>query len=368
MPLPKKPRERLATIRGVALLIATLVGLYLCYLLALPFLSALVWALTISVLAAPFHRRLENKLKHPALSAAVSVALLALLVFLPLTLLGQYLVGVLSTGLTAAQQQLENGDWQRALQSHPLLSWIGTLTAGQDLATLLTNMGTWLTNLAAAIVRELVQNVLMLLLTFYLLFYFLRDRGEVLRQMKLLSPLTDDETDYVFVRVSDTIHGVFCGTVVTAAVQGTLGGLMFWVLGLPNPLFWGLVMSLLAVIPLLGTFVVWIPAAAYLAMSGEWGKAVILAVYGAVAIGGIDNILHPVLASGRLRLHTVPTFVSIVGGIMLFGASGLILGPLVVTTTIAILEIYRARATGGNPITGEKEAKDRPERVDKLRR
>jgi predicted PurR-regulated permease PerM len=133
------------------------------------------------------------------------------------------------------------------------------------------------------------------------------------------------------------------GTVVAAMAQGTLGGAMFWLLGFSNPLFWGVVMALLAVVPLLGAFVVWVPAAAYLALTGDWGKAAILVAWGTVVVGGADNLLHPMLAGDRMRLHTVPTFFAIVGGIMLFGAAGLIIGPLVVTLTLTLLEIWRDR-------------------------
>lgn len=118
---------------------------------------------------------------------------------------------------------------------------------------------------------------------------------------------------------------------------------MFWLLGLPNPVFWGLVMALVAVVPVLGTFVIWIPAAIYLALSGDWGKAAVLTAWGGIVIAGLDNVLYPILAGGRLRMHTVPMFISIVGGIVVFGTVGLILGPLAVTTTMTLLEIWRAR-------------------------
>ena len=227
----------------------------------------------------------------------------------------------------------------------PLIAWTTTVLGERiNLATVLSNLGTWLTNVGASIVREFVSNVVTVLLTFYLLFYFIRDHQEVLRQSKLISPLSESETDYLFGRVSDTIHAIIFGTVITAAVQGALGGLVFWLLGLQNPVFWGLVMALLAVIPILGAFVVWIPAAVYLALTGSWGKAALLTAYGSIVIAGIDNVLQPILAGGRLKLHTVQAFIAIVGGIVLFGASGLILGPLAVTTTIALLEIWRARA------------------------
>ena len=102
---------------------------------------------------------------------------------------------------------------------------------------------------------------------------------------------------------------------------------MFWVLGLPNPMFWGIVMAFLAMIPVLGTFVIWLPAAAYLALSGDWGKAAILVAWGTVVIGGIDNFLYPILAGERLRLHTIPMFIAIVGGLAVFGADRLHVRP-----------------------------------------
>ena len=230
------------------------------------------------------------------------------------------------------------------METHPLLApAANAIERHLDLGSLLGGVATFVTGLGASIVRGSLSHLLTVLLAFYLLFYFLRDRREILRQIEMLSPLTEGETKLLFHRASDTIHAVMFGTVVAAAVQGALGGAMFWLLGLPNPLFWGVVMGLFAIVPLLGTFAVWIPAAACLALTGDWGKAAILTAWGTVVIGGIDNLLHPVLAGGRLRLHTVPTFIAIVGGLVLFGASGLILGPLAVTITIALVEIWRGR-------------------------
>lgn len=181
------------------------------------------------------------------------------------------------------------------------------------------------------------------LLTFYLLFYFLRDQRAVLLSLRSLSPLSEAEMDRLFSRVSDTVHATIYGTLAVAAVQGTLGGLMFWWLGLPAPLLWGLVMGVLAVVPVLGAFIVWIPAALFLALDGSWGKALMLAVWGGVVVGGIDNVMYPILVGHRLRLHTIPAFIAIVGGLVVFGPSGLILGPVTLTVTVLLLEIWRSR-------------------------
>ena len=344
-------RHRYDLLRSATLLIATLIGLYVCYLLSVPFLPALVWALTAAVLAMPLHRRLEARLKHPNLAAGVSLGLLALLVFLPLALLANQLFAALASGLASLQEQIGAGDLQRAVESHEVTRRLMSFVpAGMDLSAILGNVTGWAGELGTAVVKGSVSNAITVLLTFYIVFFFLRDHREALHQVRMLSPLTRSETSYLFERTSDVIHAIILGNVITSAIQGTLGGLMFWVLGLPNPMFWGVVMAFLAMIPVLGTFVIWLPAAAYLALSGDWGKAAILVAWGTVVIGGIDNFIYPILAGERLRLHTVPMFISIIGGLALFGASGLILGPLFVVLTLALLQIWHERADAAEAI------------------
>ena len=149
--------------------------------------------------------------------------------------------------------------------------------------------------------------------------------------------------DGLFGRVGDTIYATIYGTLAVSAAQGLLGGLMFWWLGLPAPLLWGTVMALLAVVPVMGAFVVWIPAACYLAMEGSLGKALILTIWGAAVVGTIDNLLRPLLVGSRLKLHTILAFMSVVGGLIVFGVSGLVLGPVALTITMELLEIWHDR-------------------------
>lgn len=116
---------------------------------------------------------------------------------------------------------------------------------------------------------------------------------------------------------------------------------MFWWLGLPAPLLWGVVMGLLAVVPVLGTFIVWIPAAFLLLLDGSGGKALILALWGGIVVSSIDNVLYPILVGRRLKMHTLLAFVSLVGGLVVFGSSGLILGPVTFAITRLLLEIWK---------------------------
>jgi predicted PurR-regulated permease PerM len=210
----------------------------------------------------------------------------------------------------------------------------------------LENVTTWLTAASASFVTGSVLGLLSLVVTFYLLFYFLRDRNLALNWLREMSPLSSAETNRLFARIVDTVEATLYGTVTVAVVQGTLGGLIFWWLDLPQPVLWGLAMGVLAIIPVLGAFVVWIPAAIFLALNGDWTKALILTAWGTIVVGGIDNLLYPLLVKDRMRLHTIPAFISIMGGLLLFGASGLLLGPLAVTVTMFFLETWRVPVSG----------------------
>jgi predicted PurR-regulated permease PerM len=201
----------------------------------------------------------------------------------------------------------------------------------------------WLSATAGSIVKGSVMQLIGICLTFYLLFFFLRDRVAALNAVRALTPLANQDIDRMFERVGDTIYATVYGTLAVAAVQGFLGGLMFWWLDLSVPLLWGVVMALLAVVPVLGAFVVWTPAAIYLALEGNWVDAVILAAWGMFVVGTIDNLMRPVLVGNRLKLHTVLAFISVVGGLILFGAAGLILGPVALTITMELLNIWRNR-------------------------
>ena len=328
----------------LVLMSATALGLYLCYRMALPFVSAVTWALALAVLFMPVHRWLKSTVKNSNLAVSVSVLVIALIVIVPATFMGQRLVSEAAAGADALKARVDSGEWQRLLDGHPRVAPFAQQLGQQiDLPGIIGTIATWLTSVAGAFIKGSVMQAVDLLLTFYLLFYFLRDHHAVLALLRSLSPLSETEMDSLLSRVGDTVYATVYGTLTVAAVQGSLGGLMFWWLGLPAPLLWGLVMAALAVVPVLGAFVVWVPAALVLTLEGSWVKALILVLWGGVVVGGIDNVIYPILVGNRLKLHTIPAFMAIVGGLIVFGPSGLILGPMALTVTIVLLEIWKSR-------------------------
>ena len=329
-------------VHTLVLMAVTIGGLYFSYRLAAPFFSSLAWAMALAVLFVPLHRRLERKIKHPNLAAMISVLAVVLIIGVPMMFVMERMIGEAVRGAETIKNLVESGAWRRTLESNSLLAPVGDWIEQQlDLSGLINGATSWLTNLGASLVQGSVLQLIGIVLTLYFLFYFLRDRGVALEWLRSLSPLTKIDMNRLFDEVSDTVHATLYGTFVVAIVQGTLGGLMFWWLGLPAPLLWGIVMGLLAVVPVLGAFVIWIPAAVFLMLNGSEGKALILVLWGAVVVGGIDNLLYPMLVGKRLRMHTVLAFISIVGGLILFGASGLILGPVIFTIARLLLEVWR---------------------------
>ena len=331
-----------ANLHTLALLALTLLALYVCLRMATPFLSSLAWALALAVLALPLQRWLEAHLRSRNVASALSVLAAAIVVVVPVILVGASLVEQAVGALRDLQAQLQSGEWRRLVAVHPRLGeFAGWVEKQVDLPGTVTAAAGALTELAGSVVKRSVRQLVELLLTFYLLFYFLRDRVRILQASTFLSPLSTLQMKRLYRHVGDTLHATMYGTVVVALVQGTLGGLMFWLLDLPAPLLWGVVMGLLAVVPVLGAFLVWVPAALLLLLAGHPWQALILAAWGAVVVGGIDNVLYPILVGNRLRLHTLLVFMSLVGGIFVFGAAGLVLGPVVLTATIVLLEAWR---------------------------
>lgn len=331
--------------RTLVLLLATAFGIYLCYRMALPFVPALAWGLALAVLFAPLQHWLETKLKNHSLAAATALVLIGLIVVVPITFVGQQLVVQAAQGADLIQTKIAAGEWRHTLAAKPQLAALADKLEQQlDLPGTAKEIATAISTVAASIVKGSVYQVLGVVLTFYLLFFFLRDRGVVLQSLRALSPLNEREMDQLFLRVSDTIHATVYGTLAVSSVQGLLGGLMFWWLGLSAPLLWGVVMALLAVVPMIGAFIVWIPASLFLLLEGSWGKALILAIWGMFVVGTVDNLLRPILVGNRLKLHTVLAFLSVVGGLIVFGSAGLILGPVTLTITTVLLNIWSDRS------------------------
>ena len=334
--------------RNVLLACGIFLGLVLCYFIALPFVPALVWSFTLAVLFVPLDAKIRTKLSSPGLAAGATTAIVAVIVVVPAILVIGTLLNETVKSVPLITSMANSATWARVTADHPWLapatSWLNARLNIQELIQAAT---AWLAGWSGSFVQGSITGFVSLLLTFYFLFYLLRDRSSAVAMVANMLPLSSSEFSVLGDRIVNTIFASVYGTATVAMLQGGLGGLMFWWLGLPAPLFWGVVMGLLAVVPFLGAFVIWAPTAIVLALSGEFTAAIQLAVWGVVVVGLVDNVLYPILVGRRLMMHTVPSFIAVAGGLVLFGPHGIVLGPVIVACSQTLLEIWRRRAIAG---------------------
>ena len=331
----------------IALLVVLLVAVYVCWLMFQPFLNVLMWAAVLCVVFYPMHRRILARTGKPTLSAALSTLAVVLLILLPVTLVTVAVVGELSGA--AASFQSADHDWTAPPALSRALDFINQYvdvdidkeTARKFLAERMQAWGTALAASTLVVVGGAVGAVGQTLLVVFTLFYFFRDGGKIRRAAFATVPLETVQWQDIIARTKEVIGATVYGVMAISAIQGTLGTFIFWALGLPSPLLWGVVMFFLSMIPMAGAFLVWMPAALYLALIGSYGKAVILVAWGVLVIGAIDNVLSPKLVGQRARLHELLIFFAVLGGLQVFGVLGLVLGPVVVAMTLALIEMAR---------------------------
>ena len=322
------------------------------------FFTSLVWAVSLATVAMPVQGWLARRTgNRPGLAAGLAVALLAVVIVAPVAFVVEAAAGQVVKVADAAQKQIKDNTWRETVAKSPplgrALRWVEDQEG--DIGGQLQGAAGYVGSFAGTMVASGVKTLTSLLLTLFFLFFFFRDRDDFLRYVRGLLPLTDPEADQLLTRIGETIFATIYGTVAVRGIQGALGGLAFWFLGLPGAILWGAVMAIVSVIPVLGAFVVWVPAAVYLAATGHAVKAIILTVWGLGVIGTVDNVLYPTLVGDRLKMHTVPVLVAMVGGLSVFGAAGLVVGPVMLAAGDTLVKIWRERTAAGRSADREEE-------------
>lgn len=345
----------------------TLVGVYFCYRLVEPYLPAVAWAVALAIIAHPLNEWFCRRISTRTWSAVASTVVVVLVVVVPTLLVAEQLAqeataasqqvqqltdrrvdalgAVAGAAATQQAQQLTDGGWRQAVARVP---WLNDLLARVDaqvdveqevrkvVSTLFGDVG----RVVSGSMWWMLQAVVMV----FILFFAFRDQDHLLTGARRLLPVTRPEAEHLFTRTADAVHSTVYATVVTGALQGVTGGLLFWALGVPAPLLWGFVMFVLGILPIVGAFLVWGPVAVGLALTDQWGAALAVVVWGVLMGGPINNYVYAYLAGGRLRLHPVPSLLAFIGGLSVFGVTGMVLGPVVLAVTLALIDMWRQRA------------------------
>jgi len=331
-----------------------LVLMYLLYIILAPFLGALVWAGAIGVITLPLYEKLLHRCQGRELTAAALLtAAVVLAVIIPLV----GLIFTLSREAALAYQYLEKAtatgftlDLGNVLQHQALVPWverIRPLTSSLNLeldAMLLPAVKKGIAavlNYSTGIVKNFFGFVIKLVLMVITLFFFYKDGANFLERFWPAAVIREGLKVTIIETVKRVLGAVMFGIVLTCLVQGTLGGLGFWVAGLPSPLLFGALMAVCALIPIIGTALIWLPGALYLLMNGQTLQGLLLIAWGIVVVSSIDNIIRPLFISGIARLHILVIVLGVLGGILAFGITGVVAGPVILALAFVFFEESR---------------------------
>src|SRR5262249_55681291 len=298
-------RKRKIYVRWLALLAVSALGLYGCWVMLLPFVNVLAWAAVLVILFYPIHKRIIALTGRPSWSALLSTGIVIAVILIPVTLLTLAVAKEIGDVAKNVQGFLRSLFDPNSPVMGRIMGWLGRyvdinhLNTQEYLIQRLNNLGGVIVGRTLGFVGGVAGAILQAFFTIFTMYYLFRDGDRIYDAMFQVIPLERAQTQQIFDRTREVIYASVDGVIVIAGVQGTLGGLAFAVLGVSSPLVWGVVMFFLSMIPIAGSFVVWIPASVYLAISGHWGKALVLAVWGTIVIGTIDNFLRPKLVGHR---------------------------------------------------------------------
>jgi predicted PurR-regulated permease PerM len=314
-----------------------------------PFVAPVLWASLLAFLLFPLNRWLRAALRGSKAKAALLLTIgSVLMIVMPAVSLGilfgrqaSDLLSQLQSSAAAHQIQTPN-DIMHLPQVTRFLEAVGSwlpVDAAQVRDSLISS-GQQVVQSALAIGGSLfasaVAAVVAVVLSLFLLFFFLRDGELMVRRAMAVVPLEDRRKDQLLEHLASVIQGIVLGSLATAIAQGTLVGIGFRLTGLPSPIVFGVLAMGASLIPLIGTTIVWVPGALYLGLTGHWGAALFLAVWSVGLVSTVDNVIRPLFISSRAKITTLPVFIGLLGGIAAFGPIGIFLGPVVIALVLAL--------------------------------
>ena len=321
-----------------------LIGLIvLSFFLIRPVLLSIIIAFILAFVFTPIYDFLYKRIKSKNLSAALIVFFLIFLIILPIWFLTPILIEQAFVIFQASQQI----DFVTPLKSiFPSLFASEQFSAeiGSILSSFTSNVANSIVNSLAQIILNFPTIALQLLVVFFTFFFVLRDKEKVVAYVKSLLPFSKEVEKKIFEYSKGITSSVLYGQVIIGIIQGITAGLGFFIFGVPNALFLTLMAMMAGIFPIIGTTIIWLPVAIYLFMGGNTFAAVGVILFGLIS-SVVDNFLRPMIVAKRTKIHSSILFISMIGGLFLFGILGFILGPLIISYLLIMLEIYRNRRT-----------------------
>ena len=321
---------------GLALLV------YAVYVILRPFLIPLGWACVLAVFVHPAHARLARRIGKSR-AAGLTTVVTAIVLIVPGVMLTIAFAREMIDMATRLQDAITGTEFVGIEQAWNALAARVPALAEVDLASVtadgLNRAATFLISEAGGTLTNLAGFFVDLLLSLFATFFILRDADSIMRAVRHLLPMEPARRERMIQRTGNLVVAGITSSAVVAGVQGLLGGIAWALVGLPSPLFWGVVMGFMCLLPF-GAWIVYMPAAVVLMTTGSVGRGLILAALGLGVVSLADNVVRPVLLSERVRMNGLVIFVGLLGGLSAFGLLGIVLGPVVVATALGLLDSY----------------------------
>jgi len=330
---------------------------FLAYRIMSPFFTAMAWAMVFSIIFYPVYAFISRYVRIREVASVITIAIILVILIGPIAYLSNILITEMRAFLeTVTPERIENiKQYFENLRSSLLFERMAPYTGGVGVPSEDIIMEgvkkagkTLIEHLTITNVISLFADFLFMIFT---TFFLLRDGPMFLSKARDLMPFSEREKDRLATQVKDMIVSTVYGGTIVAIIQGLLGGVAYYFLGINSPVMWGVVMSVMSFIPLVGTFSVWGPASVFFILTGSAMKGFALLIYGVLVISMVDNILRPLIIGSRTKMPTILILFSVLGGIRLFGMIGFIMGPLIMAVFLSVLDIFRhiEDVEGGQP-------------------
>ncbi len=337
----------------ISILVILAIIVYFVARILAPFAIALLWAVVLATIFYPVFRWLSRRVRRPGLASLLTCLLLTIVIMLPLLM---FLVVLASESVNAYRlldAKLKSGGLEtiRSLPHSGYYQWLlGKLDAlgieAPDLSSVAVKavqvISSFLVSHSTRALSSFTSFAFNSLIMLFALYYFLLRGPAILNSFRELIGLPSEYMERIVGKFKGIAMATFGGALLSSALQGLLGGLIFLAFGLPSPLLWGVMMGLLSLVPVVGTALVWAPVAVYYFLSGSYVRGLIFVAVCAVVIGTVDNIVKPYVVQRGVEIDTLWVFLSILGGIGVFGFLGFVLGPFVFTVLLVIIDIFKA--------------------------
>ena len=320
---------------NIVLILAYITAIVLTFLIFRPFIAFLILGIILVMFLHPINTYLKQYVKNNSIRSFLMILLTLIIIILP--------IAFIASSITEEAKTVYNevSNLELTEMNELILEYTGfEVDVEKQILPLVQDIRNFLTSSVTNIISYASELLIKLFVMLFAMYYAFKEGDKMTKKVTNLLPFSKKHKDELIKSIKNVIWGVLYGQLLVAILQGIAGGLMFWIFGLPNPLFWGLMMGILSFIPLLGPPLIWVPAAIISFYQGNVGIAIGILLVGVIIIMNIDNILKPKIIGDRVGLHPLVVLIGILGGIALFGVIGFIVGPIVLALSLIIIKFF----------------------------